>query len=245
MMLKPIALITGASRGIGRATAIKFAREGYPTIINSRSSELELEKLKNYIKDTFNTKCISITGDVSNYQFVEKMFAYAKANLGDVDILVNNAGISYIGLLSDMSYEEWNKIIETNLSSCFYCCKNAIPSMIRKQSGKIINISSVWGLTGASCEAAYSASKGGVNSFTKALGKELAPSNIQVNAIACGVIDTDMNKCFSDEERRALVDEIPAGRFAEPTEVADLVFSIATGNNYLNAQVITLDGGWT
>lgn len=245
MKLKPLVLITGASRGIGKATAIKFAQEGYPTIINSCSSKLELDNLKDYINNTFNAKCISITGDVSDYQFVEKMFSYAKINIGDVDILVNNAGISHIGLLSEMTYDEWHKIIETNLSSCFYCCKNAIPSMVKKQSGKIINISSVWGLHGASCEAAYSASKGGINTLTKSLGKELAPSNIQVNAIACGFIDTDMNKCFSEEERNTLADEIPAGRFADPKEVAELVFTIATGNNYLNAQVITLDGGWT
>ena len=117
--------------------------------------------------------------------------------------------------------------------------------MVSRHSGKIINISSVWGNVGASCEVAYSACKGGINSFTKALGKELAPSNIQVNAIACGVIDTQMNACFSDEERQALADEIPAGRFGSPEEVAALALQLATGNQYLTGQIITLDGGWT
>ena len=143
-----------------------------------------------------------------------------------------------------MSAETWQNIIHTNLSSAFYTSKEAIPYMLSKQAGKIINISSVWGNVGASCEVAYSASKGGLNSFTKALAKELAPSNIQVNAIACGCIDTEMNRCFSEEERQALADEIPAGRFGKPEEVAELVFSIAEKHNYLTGQIITLDGGW-
>ena len=116
--------------------------------------------------------------------------------------------------------------------------------MVLRQQGKIINISSVWGNVGASCEVAYSATKGGINSFTKALGKELAPSNIQVNAIACGIIDTDMNKCFSDEERKELMEEVPAGRFAKPSEVSELALSLCQGNDYLTGQIITLDGGW-
>ena len=143
-----------------------------------------------------------------------------------------------------MSITEWNNIINTNLSSVFFTSKCIIPEMIKKHSGKIINISSVWGNVGASCEVAYSACKGGINSFTKALGKELAPSNIQVNAIACGCIDTSMNSCFSEEERQELADEIPAGRFGKPEEVAHLALQLATGNEYLTGQIVTLDGGW-
>lgn len=237
-------LITGASRGIGKAIAVKFASEGHPVAINSHSSATQLKQLKEYIENTFKVPCVDVCGDISDSDFVEKMFFTVTQQIGDIEILINNAGISHIGLLSDMSYEEWDKIINTNLSSCFYCCKNAIPPMVRKQSGKIINISSVWGICGASCEAAYSASKGGINALTKALGKELAPSNIQVNAIACGVIDTDMNKCFTEKERIDLAEEIPAGRFALPQEVAELAFSIASGHNYLTSQIITLDGGW-
>ena len=163
---------------------------------------------------------------------------------GHINVLINNAGISHIGLLSDMSIEEWNKIVANNLTSVFSFSKLVIPQMVSYKSGKIIQISSVWGNVGASCEVAYSACKGGINAFTKALGKELAPSNIQVNAIACGVIDTDMNKCFTDEERNELADEIPAGRFGTADDVASLALSIATGNEYLNGQIITLDGGW-
>lgn len=243
-MNKPIVLITGASRGIGKAIALKFASKGHPVVINCHSSTDKLNNLKCYIEDTYHVPCLSIVGDISDYAFVEEMFKQAKQQVGDIGILINNAGISHIGLLSDMSYDEWHNVINTNLSSCFYCCKNAIPDMVHKKSGKIINISSMWGISGASCEAAYSASKGGINSLTKALGKELAPSNIQVNAIACGVVDTDMNKCFSEEERIELADEIPAGRFAKPDEIADLAYCIATGHNYLTAQVISLDGGF-
>ena len=169
----------------------------------------------------------------------------ALAQFNHIDVLINNAGISHIGLLADMTISDWNKIVSTNLTSVFSTCNCVVPSMVSRKSGKILQISSVWGNVGASCEVAYSACKGGINSFTKALGKELAPSNIQVNAIACGVIDTEMNHCFSDEERRALADEIPASRFGKPEEVAKLALDLCTGNEYLTGQIITLDGGWT
>ena len=171
---------------------------------------------------------------------VEQTFLH----FGHVDVLINNAGIAHIGLLSDMSIEDWNHIVSNNLTSVFSYCKCVIPKMVSRQTGKIINISSVWGNVGASCEVAYSACKGGINSLTKALGKELAPSNIQVNAIACGIIDTQMNACFSDSERQELADEIPAGRFGQPEEVAHLALQLATANDYLTSQIITLDGGW-
>jgi 3-oxoacyl-[acyl-carrier protein] reductase len=143
-----------------------------------------------------------------------------------------------------MSVDEWQKVLNTNLSSAFYTCKYAVPLMLHAHSGRIINISSVWGNIGASMEAAYSASKGGLNSFTKAIAKELAPSNIQVNAIACGVIDTEMNQCFSEEERRVLRDEIPADRFGSAEEAAQMVVSLLNAPDYLTGQIITLDGGW-
>ncbi len=176
--------------------------------------------------------------------FVKKAFDTVRRELGVVTILVNNAGVSHVGLLSDMSLTEWNQVIQTNLTSLFCCCKYAVPPMVRNQHGKIINISSVWGSSGASCEVAYSASKGGVNAFTRALAKELAPSRIMVNAIACGVIDTQMNQCFSEDERRQLAEEIPAGRFGMPEEAAALALSLVNAPSYLTGQVITLDGGW-
>ena len=147
--------------------------------------------------------------------------------------------------MTDMSYQEWREVIDTNLNACFLTCRYAVPEMVRRQSGKIINISSVWGNVGASMEVAYSASKGGLNAFTRALAKELGPSNIQVNAIACGVIDTEMNSCFDEAEMEALIQEIPADRMGRPDEVAELVKMLCTGNAYLTGQIITLDGGWT
>lgn len=243
--MKPeIAFITGASHGIGRAIAEEFARNGYALAINCKASGEELNAYAKELACAFHVPCLPLVGDVSNEAFVIQAFQTIDRELGTVDVLVNNAGISHIGLLSDMSLEEWNRVIQVNLTSLFCCCKHAIPSMVHKKSGAILNISSVWGNVGASCEVAYSASKGGVNSFTKALAKELAPSNISVNAIACGVIDTRMNQCFTEEERRQLSEEIPAGRFGTPQEAARLALSLVTAPSYLTGQVVTLDGGW-
>ena len=176
----------------------------------------------------------------SSFSFIESCFS----KIDHLDILINNAGISYIGLLSEMSPDEWDRVISTNLSSVFYTSKCAIPLMLQEHCGKIINISSVWGNVGASTEVAYSASKGGLNAFTKALAKELAPSNIQVNAIACGVIDTEMNSCFNKEEMDSLIEEIPSDRLGRPEEVAQMVLRLLDSPAYLTGQVITLDGGW-
>ena len=161
-----------------------------------------------------------------------------------LDVLINNAGIAYYGLLQDMTFDEWDSVLRTNLTSMFLTCREAIPKMLRNGSGKIINVSSVWGSAGAALESAYSASKGGVDAFTRALAKELAPSNIQVNAIAPGVIDTDMNKHLSPEERSALISEIPADRMGRAEEAAELIFQLAESNSYLTGQVISLNGGW-
>ena len=242
--MKKTVLITGASRGIGKAIAHHFAKEGHPIIINSSKSAEALRTLKCELEDSYHVPVLASIGNIGDYSYVTKLFTEIKEQFDGVDILINNAGISYIGLLTDMSIEEWQNIININLSAVFYTSKLAIPHMLSKQAGKIINISSVWGNVGASCEVAYSASKGGLNSFTKALAKELAPSNIQVNAIACGCIDTAMNHCFSVEERQALEDEIPAGRFGTPEEVARLAYTLATDCNYMTGQILTLDGGW-
>ena len=242
-MNKKTVLITGSSRGIGKAIAIKYAKKGYNVVINCKTNEDLLQKVKHEI-ESYQTNCLAFTGDVGDYQVCEQMFHEIKKAFGSLDVLVNNAGISYIGLLTDMTPCEWDMIIKNNLTSVFNCCHLAIPDMVRKQSGKIVNISSVWGVAGASCEVAYSATKGGINAFTKALAKELAPSNIQVNAIACGAIDTEMNRFLSDEDLLALTDEIPAGRLGRAEEVADFVYSVTHKNQYLTGQVIQLDGGW-
>ena len=243
--MKPeIAFITGASRGIGRAIAVTFAQAGYHLAINCRQSVQDLTAFAKELTETYHIPCLPGAGDVGQEAFVADAFSQIEQELGPVTLLVNNAGISHIGLLTDMSLEEWNCVIQTNLTSLFCCCKYAVPAMVRQQYGRILNISSVWGKVGASCEVAYSASKGGVNSFTKALAKELAPSGISVNAIACGVIDTQMNQCFSTEERRQLVEEIPVGRFGTPEETASLALSLANAPSYLTGQIITMDGGW-
>ncbi len=234
------ALITGASRGIGRAIALEFASKGYHIIITCKKSVIELLEVKKEIEEAYHTPCTALTVDMSNYSDVENLFSA----IPSIDVLVNNAGIAYFGLLSDMSLEEWQNVINTNLSSCFYACKHAIPLMLQKKTGSIINISSVWGSVGSSMEVAYSASKGGINAFTKALAKELAPSGISVNALACGMIDTQMNASLSPEDVDAIREEIPADRLGTPDEVAQLVWQIATSPSYMTGQIITIDGGW-
>lgn len=237
-------LITGASRGIGKSTAILFASKGYHTFLNCASSLKALENVKETIEMHFQAPCTLVPGDVGNPADVSQIYTQIYQECDHLDVLVNNAGIAHIGLLSDMSTEEWERILHTNLSSVFYCCREAIPPMVSQKSGKIINISSMWGTSGASCEVAYSAAKSGVNGFTRALAKELAPSNIQVNAIACGVIDTDMNRQLSDQEREALEEEIPAGRYGTPDEIAQMVWNIATSPAYMTGQIIGVDGGY-
>lgn len=240
-MERRTALVTGASRGIGNAIAWELASSGFDLYLTCNHNEKMLLNQADKIMDKYGNMCKCYCFSVSDEEKMADMFK----DIPYLDVLVNNAGISYIGLITDMTYEEWQNVINTNLSSCFLTSKYAIPQMVKRQKGKIINISSVWGNVGASMEVAYSASKGGVNAFAKALAKELGPSNIQVNAIACGVIDTDMNKCFSEEEMDALVEEIPADRLGTTNDVARLVRQLCDGNEYLTGQIITLDGGWT
>lgn len=233
-------LITGASRGIGAAIARVFAQNGYHPIITSAHSEDALLAVKSEIENNYQVPCDAYVCDMGDFAAVAQLFA----QLPDLDVLINNAGISYFGLLSDMSVEDWHRMMNVNLNACFYTCKLAIPAMVRKQEGRILNISSVWGCVGASLEAAYSTTKGGVNAFTRALAKELAPSNIQVNALAPGLIDTAMNKNLSTEDIDALKAEIPADRLGTPEEVARLAWQVVNAPTYMTGQVIGIDGGW-
>lgn len=231
------ALITGASRGIGRNIAKTLSAAGYHVFAVAKTSQDALLSLQNEIG------CTPILADVSDPDQVSSLYNTIHQHCDHIDVLVNNAGISHIGLLQDMSVEEWDRVINTNLRSAFLCSKHALPSMISRQNGCIINISSMWGERGASCEVAYSASKGGLNAFTKALAQEVAPSGIRVNAIACGAIDTDMNRFLSSDERAEMESGIGLGRFGTPQEVADLVLYLAGDKStYLTGQVITLDG---
>ncbi len=234
------ALITGASRGIGKACAERFAAAGYDIILTCQNSMDELEQLAQRLQKEYPVKCTALQADMGSEHAVSQVFSH----INSLDVLVNNAGMAHFGLLTDMTAEQWHRIFAVNLDSCFYTCRAAIPLMLKNHSGKIINISSVWGSQGSSLEVAYSATKGGMNAFTKALAKELAPSNIQVNAIACGVIDTAMNSCLTDEDKEALVGEIPADRLGTPEEVAELVFQAAQAPAYMTGQIITIDGGW-
>lgn len=234
------ALITGASRGIGKAIAERLAEAGYDLWLTCKNSGQELLRVQEELQAAYGIDCRAEVCDMGNYRSVCRLFD----GIGHLDVLINNAGISYIGLLSGMEPEQWQEVMDTNLNRLFYTCKKAIPLMLACHAGHIVNISSVWGSMGASMEVAYSASKGGVNGFTKALAKELAPSHISVNAIACGVIDTQMNRCFDEDERRALREEIPADRFGRPEEVAELVMRVIEAPEYMTGQIITIDGGW-
>ena len=235
-------LITGASHGIGKAVAKRFAIKGNTLYLNAFHSADALKALCAELSREYGVVCHPLIYDISNPKEVSRMFE--EEQIPPLDVLVNNAGVCFDGLLQDTTIEQWDATIATNLTAVYAGCKEAIPGMIRNGHGKIINISSVWGSNGAACAAAYSASKGGVNALTQALAKELAASNIQVNAIAPGAVDTRMNDVYSDEEKAALIAEIPAGRMAAPAEVAELVWDLANGHEYLTGQIITLDGGW-
>lgn len=247
--MKKTALVTGASRGIGAAIARHLAKLGYSLILTCKSNIDVLNALCDELNKEYGNPvetgnaffARAVQCDSADYSQVEDLFK----TISSLDLLINNAGISLTGLLHEMSPEDWDRIINTNLSSVFYHCKFAIPFMLKEHRGKIINISSVWGNSGASFEVAYSATKGGVNSFTKALARELAPSNIQVNAVACGIIDTQMNAHLSAEDMEAIKQEIPADRIGQVSDIAKTIELIINAPDYMTGQIITVDGGWT
>lgn len=237
--------ITGASRGIGRAAAKTFAGVGDLALsLAGFRSKKALAALKEDLELT-GIPCETFAGDIAEEAFVKEIFEKAKERFGPVDVLVNNAGIDWYGLLQDMSPTEWDRVLAVNLKSVFLTCREVIPQMLQRHRGSIVNVSSVWGRVGAACEVAYAASKGGIDALTRSLAKELAPSGIRVNAAAFGMIDTEMNNIFSDEEKAAITCEIPLGRSASPKEAASLIVDLALRHPYLTGQVITLDGGWT
>lgn len=234
-------LITGASRGIGKDIANTLASKQYNLILVCRNNIAVLQDLANKLSEQYKIRVICKACDISNPIQVEALFK----DIPNPDIIINNAGISYVGLLQDMSVDDWNTVLATNLSAAFYTSKYGLNHMISKQSGRILNISSVWGNTGASMEVAYSTSKGGLNAFTKSLAKEVAPSGIAVNALACGFVDTEMNAHLSNEEKTCLFTEIPVGRAISTQEVAQAVIHILEMPTYFTGQIVTLDGGWT
>lgn len=235
-------LITGSSRGIGKAIALAFAQAGCNIMLNASTSSEELMKTQEELKKAgfFSYACLT---DVSDYQRCKEMFDTIYSIYGNIDILINNAGISHLGLFTDMTPDDWNRLIDVNFKSVLNCTHLALPKMISRKSGNIINISSIWGERGASCEAVYSATKGAINAFTKAMAKELGPSEIRVNAISCGVIETKMNSCFTEEERAVLTDEISLMRFGKPEEIAKVALFLARDDSsFITGQIITADG---
>lgn len=238
-----VVLITGGTRGIGKSIALEFAREGATLALNYVNDDERAEETLKEIKE-IGGYGILIKGDVSNYTFAGKMVEQVIKTLGKVDILVNNAAISKIGLFMDMEECDYNSVMDINFKSVYNTSHSVIKHMITNKRGNIINISSMWGNLGASCEVLYSSSKGAINSFTKSLAKELAPSNIRVNAVAPGVINTEMNAWLTKEEREELINEIPLGRLGNGEEVAKVVAFLASeDSSYVTGQIINVDGG--
>ena len=235
-------LITGASRGIGRALAVACAATGKydKMILTCRKNRDALAETARLVSEAGCPNCLTSVGDVGDLSYVRRL----RSELGTVETLVNNAGISWVGLLTDMSPEAWDSLIRTNLTSLYNTCHTFVPDMVSAHRGRILNISSVWGLAGASCEVAYSASKGAVNAFTRALAKELAPSGIQVNAVALGAVDTEMNGHLSPDEKQSLREDIPAGDLASPEEIAAGLVRLLEMPPYLNGEIIRMDGAW-
>ena len=234
--------ITGGAGGIGGAAAIEFAKKGYTVALNCNKSDPSavMEQVKKYSPDSRVYR-----GDVSDYETAKRLFEQAESEIGGIDCLVNCAGVSYIGIFNTMQPEQWKNIIDANVNTMINCSHLALQGMLKRHSGSIINISSMWGETGASCEVIYSATKGAMDSFTKALARETAPNGIRVNAVACGVIDTKMNSHLSDEEREQLTDEIPMMRFGTPEEAAKAVLFLASeDSSYITGEILRVNGGF-
>ncbi len=240
-----VCLVTGAGRGIGAAVARAVAARGARVAVNYNSSYNEARTLITELQQHGYT-ALAFQGDISNEQEVSRLFAEIRTTIGEVDLLVNNAGITLRSLVQDTSTAEWDRLMNINLRGAFLCCKEVLPYMIRKRYGRIVNIASSQGIDGASFEAVYAASKGGLIAFTKSLGREAAPSGITVNAIAPGPVATDMIYSHLDEEdMKTLLGELPEGRLAAPEEVASAcVFLLSRDAAYINAQVLCVDGGW-
>jgi 3-oxoacyl-[acyl-carrier protein] reductase len=237
-------LISGGSGAIGRAIAVRFAEAGFHVAIHYMNShEGANETARQCI--AHGVKTITVSADLRSKSQIERMKEKLDSHGMIPDILVNNAGIAHYGLLQDATEEDWDEVMSVNLKGMFLCTQSFMGAMVSRKYGRIINVSSIWGLSGASCEVLYSTAKGGVNAFTKALARELAPSGVTVNAVAPGAVDTPMNHNLSTDEKHALEQEIPVGRFAQPEEVASLVYFLALPESgYITGQIISPNGGW-
>ncbi len=237
-------LITGASRGIGLETAKKFAREGHNVILNYNKSEECALRAKTEIESTGGV-CLTVKADVARCEAVKAMFEKINTELGGIDVLVNNAGIALPqGLFTDFDEADCRRVFDVNVYGMMNCCREAIPGFVKKKRGKIINLSSIWGIGGGSCEVVYSASKAAVIGFTKALAREMAPSGINVNCVAPGMIATDMNSHLTAEDTEAFRLEIPLQKIGEPKDIAGVICFLASdAADYITGQVVTVDGG--
>lgn len=241
-MKNKIVLISGASRGIGRETAISLAKNGYTVIANYNKSEKEAIDLQNNLKKE-NIFIDIFKADISNNNDIDKMTEYVLSRYKKIDVLINNAGVSQAKLFTDITDDDWNYIINTNLYSCFKLTQNCLPNMINNKSGCIINISSMWGLVGASCESLYSISKAGIDAMTKSLAKELGPSGIRVNSIAPGFIDTEMNSCYSKEDIQNIVDDTPLEKIGKPNDISKCIKWLIE-DTFTTGQIISINGGF-
>ncbi len=238
------ALVTGASRGIGTACAIALSKMGYNIVLNYNNSEEKAKKLAGIISDNYSVDVLTFKADVSDKAQVDEMVRTALERFLHIDVLVNNAGISQQKLFTDTTKDDWDKVVSTNLTSVYNVTHAVLPCMIRNHSGSIVNISSMWGEVGASMEVAYSASKAGVIGLTKALAKEVAPSNIRVNCVSPGVIMTDMMSGFSDDDIELIKEEIPMNELGTAKNVADAVaFLVSDKASYITGQVLSVNGG--
>ena len=244
-MKRKVAIITGSSRGIGRSTAIKLAECGFSVVVNYLKSELEAKILSQKISE-LNQDVLLVKADVSNFQESKYLIEKSISEFGKIDVLVNNAGVSLTKMFQDVSKKEWNYLISNNLESVFNCCSCVAEHMISRKKGKIINISSILGISGASMEAHYSASKAAIIAFTKSLAKELGPSGISVNCVAPGIINTQMNKNLNEQELEFLRQQTPLQRIGTPNDVANAIEFLASDkSDFITGQTIVVDGGFS
>lgn len=236
------AIVTGGAKGIGREIVKELAKRGINVVINYNTSKKQAEELQEELKNN-GYKVEIYKANVSKREEVKGLIEFAQKQFGSIDILVNNAGIDQFKLFTEITDEDWDNIIQTNLTSVFYMTQEVVKNMIKNKKGCIINISSIWGITGAACEVAYSVSKAGIDGLTKALAKELGPSNIRVNSIAPGAILTDMNKNLTTDEIKEVNNQIPMGRFGTPEEIAKCVNWLIE-DTYTTGQIISPNGGW-
>lgn len=242
---QPVALVTGGSGGIGQAIALRLSLAGCRVLVNYQHNEAATAQLCAQIQ-AGGGQAIAIQADVSQPEHVAAMFATAQAAFGPVDILVNNAGLSHFGLITDITPTEWRRLFAVNVDGAFHCIQSALPSMVHNKQGCIINISSIWGIVGGSCEAAYSATKGAMIALSKALAKELGPSGVRVNCVAPGVIETAMNSRLNPTELAGLREETPLGCIGQPQDVAETVAWLASdAARFITGQVISPNGGFT